>query len=288
MAGGRQIWTYYEGAWHEGNTPILGAADHGAWLGSMVFDGARAFEGVTPDLDLHCARANESARRMGLSPPLSDEEATALALEGVARFAPGTPLYIRPMIWAREGGPYMVSPDPDSTAFALCLEERPMPPEVSGFSITTTRYRRPTLEVMPVDVKAGCLYPNNARMLREVRARGFDNAIVLDAIGNVAETATSNIFMARDGEVLTPVPTGCFLNGITRQRVIGLLRDDGVTVREVSLTLEDFSAADEIFSTGNAIKVMPINRFDDRHLQYGPLARRAREMYWDFAHSRRG
>jgi branched-chain amino acid aminotransferase len=157
---------------------------------------------------------------------------------------------------------------------------------VAGFSITATQYRRPTLQVMPVNVKAGCLYPNNARMLREVRGKGFDNAIVLDAIGNVAETATSNIFMARDGEVFTPVPTGCFLNGITRQRVIKLLRADGVAVNETSLTLEDFAGADEIFSTGNAIKVMPITRFDDRHLQHGPLARRARELYWDFAHSR--
>ncbi len=159
-------------------------------------------------------------------------------------------------------------------------------PAAAGFSLTTTQYRRPTQDVMPVDLKGACLYPNNARMLREVRAKGFDNAIVLDAIGNVAETATANIFMVRDGEVHTPIPTGCFLNGITRQRVIGLLRADGVTVNETTLTLEDFRAADEIFSTGNAIKVMPVTRFEDRHLQYGPLARRARELYWDFAHSR--
>jgi branched-chain amino acid aminotransferase len=285
MAMGRQIWTYFEGDWREGNTPILGAADHATWLGSLVFDGARAFEGVTPDLGLHCARSNESARRMGLNPTLSDEDLTGIALDGVAKFAPGTPLYIRPMIWARTGGDYMIAPDPDSTAFALCLEEKPMPP-ANGFSITRTRFRRPTLDVMPVDVKAGCLYPNNARMIREARAKGFDNAIVLDAIGNVAETATSNIFMARDGAVFTPIPTGCFLNGITRQRVIKLLRADGVTVNETTLGLEDFEEADEIFATGNAIKVVPVIQFEDRHLQFGPLGRRARELYWDFAHSR--
>lgn len=280
-----QIWTFFEGEWRDGNTPILGAADHGTWLGSLIFDGARAFEGVTPDLDLHCARSNESARRMGLNPPLSDDEITGIALDGVKKFAPGTGIYIRPMIWARTGGDYMIAPDPDSAAFALCLEEKPMPP-ANGFSLGRTRYRRPTLDVMPVDVKAGCLYPNNARMIREVRANGFDNAIVLDALGNVAETATSNIFMARDGEVFTPVPTGCFLDGITRQRVIKLLRADGVTVNESTLTLEDFEEADEIFATGNAIKVVPVIRFEDRHLQFGPLGRRARELYWNFAHSR--
>jgi len=280
-----QIWTYYKGDWRQGNTPILGAADHGTWLGSLIFDGARAFEGVTPDLALHCARANESARRMGLAPPLSDDEVTGLALDGVAKFAPGTALYIRPMIWATGGLDYMIPPDPETTRFALCLEEKPMP-AAAALSLGTTRYRRPTPEVMPVDLKGACLYPNNARMLREVRANGFDNAIVLDAIGNVAETATSNIFMARDGEVLTPIPTGCFLNGITRQRVIGLMRADGVTVNETTLTLDDFHAADEIFVTGNAIKVMPVNRLEERHLQYGPMGRRARELYWDFAHSR--
>lgn len=282
---GRQIWTWFEGGWHEGNTPILGAADHATWLGSLVFDGARAFEDVTPDLDLHCARANESARRMGLNPPLGDAEVTALAAEGVRKFPKGTGIYIRPMIWARSGMQYMIAPDPDTTAFALCLEEKPMPP-ANGFTLTRTRFRRPTLETMPTDLKAGCLYPNNARMLREARAKGFDNAIVQDVLGNVAETATSNIFMARDGEVLTPVPTGCFLNGITRQRVIGLLQADGVKVRETTLTLADFEQADEIFSTGNASKVLPIIRFEDRHLQFGPLTRRARELYWDFAHSR--
>lgn len=281
---GREIWTFYEGKWHEGAAPILTASDHGAWLGSMVFDGARAFDGMTPDLDLHCARANESARRMGLKPPVPDEELLQIALDGVKKFAPGTGLYIRPMIWAREGGAIMVDPDPDSTAFAMCLEERPMP-EASGITMCQTRYRRPTPDCMPVDAKAGCLYPNNARMLREAHDRGFMNAIVRDAIGNIAETATSNIFLVKDGVVRTPIPSGCFLNGITRQRTIKLLKADGIEVEELTLTFEDFMAADEIFTTGNAQKVMPVTQLEDRHLQYGPVTRRARELYWDYAAS---
>ena len=284
MGATGQIWTFYEGRWQEGNVPILGAADHGTWLGSLVFDGARAFEGVAPDLDLHCARAIESARRMGLTPPISGEEMTALAREGIAKFAGDAAIYVRPMLWARGGLAYMVAPDPETTAFALCLEARPMTGPV-GMSMTPTRFRRPTIECMPTDVKAGCLYPNNARMLREARSKGYDNAIVLDMLGNVAETATSNIFMTRDGEVLTPIPTGCFLNGITRQRIIGLLRAHGVTVTEKTLTLDDFRRADEIFTTGNAQKVLPVTRFEERDMQYGPMARRARELYWEFAHA---
>ena len=279
--------TWFDGRWHHGNYPVLGAGDHGAWLGSLVFDGARAFEGVTPDLDRHCARTNASARAMGLSPPLSDGELTELALEGVAQFARDAPLYIRPMIWAQDGLELMVPPDPETTVVALCIEERPMPPGPRGISLTTTRFRRPTIECMPTDLKGACLYPNNARMIREARAKGFDNALVEDMLGNVAETATANIFMVCDGVVFTPVPTGCFLAGITRDRVISLLRDDGIEVVEKSLTRADFEAADEIFSTGNAMKVMPVTRLCERDLQYGPLARRARELYWDFAHSAR-
>lgn len=279
-----EIWTWYQGAWHEGNAPILGAADHGAWLGSMVFDGARAFDGMTPDLDLHCARVIESARRMGLEPTITAEEVTGLAREGVAKFAPGTGLYIRPMIWAQGGASFMVAPDPETTTFALCLEERPMPGP-NGITMGRTRFRRPTPDCMPVDAKAACLYPNNARMLREVVGRGFQNAIVCDAIGNVAETATSNIFMAKDGVVLTPVPSGCFLNGITRQRTISLLREDGIEVVEKSLSLQDFMEADEIFTTGNAMKVMHVTQLEDRNLQYGRLGKRARELYWDYAAS---
>ncbi len=117
---------------------------------------------------------------------------------------------------------------------------------------------------MPVDAKAGCLYPNNARSLFEAHARGFDNAIVCDMLGNVAELATSNIFMAKDGVVFTPVANGTFLAGITRQRVIGLLRESGVTVVEKTMAYKDFEGADEIFATGNYSKVVPATRIGDR------------------------
>jgi branched-chain amino acid aminotransferase len=138
---------------------------------------------------------------------------------------------------------------------------------------------------MPVDAKAGCLYPNNARALFEAHARGFDNAVVCDMLGNVAEFATSNIFMAKDGVVFTPVSNGTFLAGITRQRVIGLLQGRGVEVVEKTLTYQEFQAADEIFSTGNYSKVVPVIRIDDRPLQPGPLYTKARQLYWEFAHS---
>jgi branched-chain amino acid aminotransferase len=153
-----------------------------------------------------------------------------------------------------------------------------------GFSITLSPFKRPTIETAPVDAKAGCLYPNNARAMLEARSRGFDNCVTTDLVGNVAELANSNVFIAKDGQVFTPIPNGTFLNGITRQRVIKLLRGAGVTVTETVMKYRDLETADEIFATGNASKVLPVTKIDDRSLQPGPLYRRARELYWAYAH----
>jgi branched-chain amino acid aminotransferase len=140
---------------------------------------------------------------------------------------------------------------------------------------------------MPTEVKTGALYPNNARAFADAQARGFGNAIVLDMLGNVAETATSNLFLVKDGVVITPAPNGCFLNGITRQRIVALLRQEGRTVLEERVTMEDVLAADEVFSTGNYGKVQPCTRVEDRKCPIGPVYRKARELYWAFSHDRR-
>src|SRR6266436_9656209 len=205
--GWSKTWTFFEGSWHEGNVPIMGPRTHAAWLCSIVFDGARAFEGVTPDLELHCARVNVSAVKLYLKPMVSTETWVKLAHEGIARFEKGAALYIRPMYWAEKEGPWVQAHDPESTRWCLSIYEAPMRTP-KGFSITLSPYRRPTIESMPVDAKAGCLYPNNARSLFEAQARGFDNAVVCDLLGNIAELATSNIFMAKDGVVFTPVANG--------------------------------------------------------------------------------
>jgi branched-chain amino acid aminotransferase len=278
-----QTWTFFEGEWHDGNVPIMGPRTHAAWLGSTVFDGARAFEGVAPDLDRHCARVNRSATNFGLKPVVDPDTWLELARDGIKRFAPKAELYIRPMYWAQHGAGGGVLFDSETTNWCISLYEAPMPTP-SGNAITLSPFRRPTMECAPVDAKAACLYPNNSRALAEAISRGFNNCLMLDMLGNVAEFGNSNVFMAKDGVVFTPAPNGTFLNGITRQRVIDLLRADGVAVVEKTLKYPDFQGADEIFSSGNFAKVAPVIRIDDRSLQPGPFYRRARKLYWDFAH----
>ena len=275
-----KAWHFFNGEWIEGNPGIMGPMSHGSWLASTVFDGARTFEGVSPDLDRHCERIVASVQTMGLKVLHSAGELEEIAQDGIAKFSKDTALYIKPMYWAEDG---FVDVDPDSTSFCFSVFESPMP-DPKGFSATLSPFRRPSVELMPTDAKAACHYPNSARALREAAKRGFDNAIMCDPLGNVVELATANLFYAKDGAAHTAAPNGCFLNGITRQRVIRLLIDAGIEVHERALTYADFLDADEVFSTGNFGKVLPITRLEDRDLQPGPVYSRARDLYWAWSH----
>lgn len=277
-------WTYIDGDWYEGNPAIIGPRSHAMWLGSTVFDGGRWFEGVSPDLDLHAARVNNSANNLGMKATMSAEEIIGLAWDGLKKFDGKTAVYIRPMYWAEDGGYMGVPADPETTRFCLCLYESPMIAS-SGFSVGVSSFRRPSIETAVTNAKAGSLYPNNGRMIMEAKARGFDNALVLDMLGNVAETGSSNIFLVKDGEVFTPAANGTFLAGITRARSMKLLEEAGYKVREKSLRVQDFMDADEVFSTGNHSKVVPVIKVEDRAIQAGPTAKKLRDLYWDWAHT---
>ena len=285
MATGNNIRTYFNGTWHKGNVLIINAADHGAWLGSNVFDGARYFNGVAPDLLAHCQRVNNSAKALMLKPSVEANDMVEIIWEGLKQYEADAAVYIRPMYWAIDGDLTAIVPNQESVGFAICLEQIPLAPESKTVSLTKTKFRRPVLEDAVVNAKAGCLYPNNARMLVEARSKGFSNALVTDAMGNVAETATANIFMVKDGEVFTPIPNGTFLSGITRARHISNLSAAGIKVHETVLTYTDFESADEIFMSGNMNKVTAVAAFEDFQFQIGSVTQKVRDLYWDWARS---
>jgi branched-chain amino acid aminotransferase len=279
--------TFWEGKWHDGSPALMGPRDHGFWLGSIVFDGGRAYEGCGPDLDQHSARAIRSAKALGLKPTKTADEILELSHEAVRKFGNKAELYVRPMFWATKGGPGPISIDPESTKFCLCVYISPMP-NGAGLSLGMCRsIRRPTPESAPTAAKASCLYPNSSRGVAEMLARGFQNGIVLDALGNVAETCSSNIFLVKDGVAITPIANGTFLAGITRSRTIQLLRNAGVKVEERSVAPGELDTADEIFTTGNAGKVQTVIRYESRDLQPGPVYRKAAQLYRDYAHTQR-
>ena len=164
-----QTWTFFEGDWHEGNVPIMGPRTHAAWLGSTVFDGARAFEGVAPDLDRHCARVNQSAINFKLKPVVDTETWLGLAREGIARFDANAELYIRPMYWAanrqrrrravRSGNHELVP-----------VHLRGADAAPTGSAITLSPFRRPTMETAPVDCQGGL--PLSEQFARADRSAG--------------------------------------------------------------------------------------------------------------------
>jgi branched-chain amino acid aminotransferase len=275
----RQSFTWKDGAWVEGNQPMLGPMSHAWWMASSVFDGARSFGRLAPDLDRHCARIIESGKAFHMTAPLTADEMIALAWEGIEKFPEDAELYIRPMMYFEDG---FVAPDIESTQFIMTVFEAPMP-AWGGIKTMISSYRRPSPEAAPTNAKASCLYPNVARALAEAREKGFGTAVVLDAMGNVAEFATNNLFIVRDSVVQTPAPNGSFLSGLTRRRIIELLTGDGHPVEECTLTLADLAAADEVFLTGNYSKVQPVVQVADTDYQIGPVATRARELYFDFA-----
>lgn len=252
-----------------------------AWVANAVFDGARAFGGLVPDLRLHCERAIRSAKYLEMNPPVGAAEIEALAREGVKRFPAGAELYIRPMFWIQEG---MITINPDSTQFALVLLSVPLPPP-TGFSATLSPYRRPSPDQAPTLAKASGLYPMSTLAVSEARRRGFDNAVMRSPDGTVAEFATQNLWLVKDGTYVTPAANGCFLAGITRARVMDLLKGAGHRVEERAVTVEELAQADEIFSSGNHGKVQPLTKFENRAMTSHDATMVARSLYFEFAKS---
>ncbi len=276
---------WHGGAWSRTEPKVLGPMDHAFWLGSMVFDGARGIRGTVPDLGLHCARAVRSARNMLMEPTVTAEEIEALCIEGVRMMGPDAELYIRPQFFVRNGLG-AAQPDPTTTEFILAIYDAPMPP-ATGFSAVIAPFRRPAADMAPTDSKASALYPNSARATAWAKAEGYDMAVVCDPEGNVAEFAAANLMLAKDGVVITPVANGTFLAGITRARVMDLLRRAGREVKEAVVTPADLADADEIFATGNFGKVQPCTNYAGRHLQPGPVATEARRLYLDWCETAR-
>jgi branched-chain amino acid aminotransferase len=163
---------WYDGAWVTEEPKIVGPMDHAFWLGSVIFDGARAIKGFAPDLDKHSARAVRSAVTMGMKPTKTAAEIEALCREGIRMMGPDATLYVRPMFFIRRGLG-AARPDPDSTDFILSLYDAPLPP-FAGFSAMLAPFRRAATDMAPTDAKAACLYPNGARASAWAAERGAD------------------------------------------------------------------------------------------------------------------
>jgi branched-chain amino acid aminotransferase len=145
-----QTWTFFAGEWHEGNVPIMGPRTHGLWLGSTVFDGARAFEGAGARSRPSLRACQSVSGQFGLKPLVDRDTWLELAREGIARFGAKAELCVRPMYWPQHGAGGGVLFDPDTTSWCLSICEAPMP-QPTGNAITLSPFRRPTMECATVE-----------------------------------------------------------------------------------------------------------------------------------------
>lgn len=274
---------YADGVWSGARTIELPIGAHGLWNSAAVFDGARSIRRMAPDLLTHCRRLVEAAPSMLLQSPLSAEQLFDICVEGILRFPEDAELYLTPMLFSTSED---LIPAAGTTQFMLSVRESPL--RRDGFSVCSgTSVIRPAPGTMQTNYKTSWLYANAIPARKQALDRGFDEALMQDPAGNVVEFSTSNLWLVRNGQLVTPIENGSFLPGITRRRILSLLEHHGIVVEQRLVSMDDIRAADELFSTGNSSKVRPVTRMDDRILEAGPVLERVRAIYWDYAATQR-
>ena len=258
----------------------LHVLSHGLHYASCVFEGERVYNGEVFKLREHTQRLIESGKELGFDIPYSLEELEQATRDTVA--AQGYPdAYVRPVAW--RGSEMMgVSAQETSINVAIAVWEWPsyFSPEarMHGIRLKTSKWRRPDPQTAPVHAKAAGLYMICTLSKHEAEADGWDDALMLDWRGQVAESTGANIFLVQDGKIHTPTPD-CFLDGITRRTVIELARAHDIDVVERVIMPEEFEKTDEVFVTGTAAEVTPVGQVDDYNFQVGSVTRTLMEDY---------
>lgn len=277
--------------WKEANIHVL---THSLHYGLAVFEGIRCYEGEKGSaifrLKEHIERLFESAHVSGIDIPFSQKEIEQAVCETVR----GNDLrscYIRPLVFLGYGemGLYVTS-NPVRVAIAAWpwgtyLGEDGL---ARGIRVKISSFARHHVNVSLTRAKVAGYYVNSQFAKREVKKAGYDEALLLDTDGYVAEGPGENIFAVRRGILKTP-PLTSVLEGITRDAIITLAQDLRIPVREERLTRDDLYLAEEAFFTGTAAEVTPIREIDDRRVgagQPGPITRRLQETFFDVVHGK--
>ena len=275
-----KIWL--DGALREWRECRFHVLSHGLHYGSCVFEGERVYAGRVFKLREHTQRLIDSATALGFVIPYGLEEIEQATLHTVAA-QDYADAYVRPVAW--RGSEMMgVSAQKTRIHLAIAVWEWPsyFSPEarMKGIRLRTAKWRRPAPDMAPVRSKAAGLYMICTLSKHDAEAAGYDDALMLDYRGRIAETTGANVFLVQDGRLHTPIPD-CFLDGITRRTVIGLAEARGIEVVERVVMPEDIARSDEIFVTGTAAEVTPVGEIDDLNFQVGPVTRTLMEAYDD-------
>jgi len=283
----RDGWIWFDGKlvpWREANVHVLTHAMHYA---SSVFEGQRAYGGVIFKLSQHSERLRKSASILGFELPWSVEEIDAACNE-VVKANGFTDAYVRPVAW--RGSEQMgVSPKGTKPHLAIAAWEwgKYFAPEIAarGLRLDIAPWRRPAPYTAPVHSKAAGLYMIATLSKKHADERGYDDALMFDWRGQVAEATGANAFFIKDGALYTPTPD-CFLNGITRQTVMDLARRRGVEVIEKAIWPEELEGFQQMFITGSAAEVTFIQSAGPWSFEIGELSHQLAKDYDDLVNRR--
>lgn len=270
----RDGWIWCDGKlvpWREVTTHILTHALH---YGSAVFEGERIYEGRVFRLAAHSARLINSARLLDYELPWTRGQIDE-ATRAVVKANNLTSGYVRPVAW--RGSEVMGVSAIGTTvhlAIAPWAQEGRLSVQVKpgGINVTLAKYRRPSPDVAPGAAKAAGLYIICGIEKDRALQAGFDDALMLDWQGRLAESTGANVFLAMGGKLVTPKVEN-FLDGITRRAVIGMAQKRGWVVEERAVMPHELDEASEVFLCGSAAEIVPVGAIDHRHYQVGPMTR---------------
>ncbi|AGA32205.1 Branched-chain amino acid aminotransferase [Thioalkalivibrio nitratireducens DSM 14787] len=277
--------------WRDARVHVL---THTLHYGMGVFEGVRAYDAAHGTaifrLEDHTRRLFNSARILGMKIPYSPEELSAAQIASVRENGLET-AYIRPMCFFGSEGMGLRADNLEvhvmvaAWTWGSYLGEENMS---RGIRIHTSSYSRHHVNVTLCKAKANGNYMNSMLALQEAVACGYDEAMLLDTEGYVAEGSGENIFIVRDGVIYTPDLTSA-LDGITRRTIFTLADEEGLKIVEKRITRDEVYIADEAFFTGTAAEVTPIREVDNRPIgegTRGPITQRLQSLYFDVVKGR--
>jgi len=264
----------------EWNNAKLHVLSHGLHYASSVFEGERSYKKKVFKEHEHTNRLIHSAKTLGFELPYKSEEIFEIRKKVLEanQISDG---YIRPVAW--RGSEMMgISAQKNTIHFALAAWEWPsyFSPEakLKGIKLNVSKWKRPDPSTAPVNTKAAGLYMICTLSKHEAESKGFDDSLMLDYRGYIAEATGANIFFVKDNEIHTPI-ADCFLDGITRQTIIKLAKEQGINVLEKRIKLEDLNSYQECFVTGTAAEVTPVNQIGEYTFIPGTMCKNLIEKY---------
>ncbi len=263
--------------WRDANVHILTHAMHYA---SSVFEGERAYNGKIFKSREHSERLRRSAEMIDFEIPYSVDEIEA-AKEAVLRANGQSDAYVRAVAWRGAGEDMGVASARNPVRMAIATWEWGAyygDAKMKGAKLDISKWKRPSPETIPSHAKAAGLYMICTMSKHAAEAKGCSDAMMFDYRGYVAEATGANIFFVKDGEVHTPAPD-CFLNGITRQTVIGMLEDRQIKVHERHILPDELEGFEQCWLTGTAAEVTPVGQIGDYNFEVGTLTRDIAEGY---------